>query len=167
MKDIFKIKHGNILNAVDIDAILHQANIHHTMGGGIARFIRWTYPEAYKADCKTPLGDTNKLGTFSWARVYNQNNKDQTFIIYNCYSQANFGRENGVRYTDYDAVEQCFNAVKADLEQKFIYRSKQIVLAIPYGYGCGLGGGDWNIVKAIINKVFADGTVSVEVYQLN
>lgn len=167
MKDVFTIKRGSILDAIDIDAIVHQANIHHTMGGGIARFIRWTYPEAYKADCRTPLGDTNKLGTFSWAQVYNQNDTTKPLLIYNCYSQANFGRENGVRYTDYDAVDQCFSAVKADLQERFKYRSSPIILAIPYGYGCGLGGGDWNIIKESINNIFSDGAVSVEVYQLN
>lgn len=167
MKPIFKIVSGNILDAIGIDAIVHQSNIHHTMGGGLARFIRWTYPEAYVADCQTPLGDINKLGTFSWTRVYNQNDKESSLLIYNCYSQGNYGQDEGVRYTDYDAVEECFKKVKEDLQEKFKFRSKPIILGIPYGYGCGLGGGDWTMVEHIINTIFKDGNVSVEVYRLN
>jgi O-acetyl-ADP-ribose deacetylase (regulator of RNase III) len=163
MKINYLERSGNILDSCEIGAILHQANIHHTMGAGMARQIAWAYPEALKADHKTPLGDINKLGTFSKAVVKNQN-CESPLIIYNCYSQANYGRENGVRYTDYDAVREVFERVNEDY---WDFRGRHhSAIGIPYGYGCGLGGGDWNIVLDIINTTFTDKAIPI-IYRLN
>lgn len=143
-----------------LNGMVHQANCFHTMGGGIAKQIKERYPSSYEADLKTPYGDIKKLGTFSslpddalsWGE----------FRIYNCYSQYTFG---GKVDTNYEAVEQCFNAIKEHIlnidiqrvsspdmqETGFVYK-----LGIPYGYGCGLAGGDWNIVESIIYRVFGE-----------
>ena len=56
------------------------------------------------------------------------------------------------------------------LEQVFINLRKRFPSAsigIPYKIGCGLGGGDWNIVEDIIKTVFRDKkSDSVTIYKL-
>ena len=39
-------------------------------------------------------------------------------------------------------------------------------IAIPYGIGCGLAGGNWLTVKRILSEVFADSNVDVTIYAL-
>ena len=39
-------------------------------------------------------------------------------------------------------------------------------IAIPYKMGCNNAGGDWNIVYAIINKIFADSSTNVQIWSL-
>lgn len=45
--------------------------------------------------------------------------------------------------------------------------SKQLnkSVAIPYGIGCGLAGGDWNIISELIDSIFSD--YKVTIYKLD
>ena len=46
--------------------VLHGANCFHTMGSGIAKYLREKYPQIYTTDVMTTVkGDKKKLGTFS------------------------------------------------------------------------------------------------------
>jgi O-acetyl-ADP-ribose deacetylase (regulator of RNase III) len=137
---------------VNVDAICHQCNVFHTMGAGLAASIKATYPEAYEADKKTKLGDFKKLGTFSKVQVTHKTHH-LPLTIYNCYSQGNFGSDK--TYTQYDRVEEVFNLIKQDIPKHSVLKCVSFI-GIPYGYGCGLAGGDWNTVYSIIEKVFGD-----------
>jgi O-acetyl-ADP-ribose deacetylase (regulator of RNase III) len=120
------------------NVIVHGCNCFHTMGAGIAKQIRTNFPEAYQADCATRIGDKSKLGDFSYALVAK---KDVMFHVVNAYTQFNYGRD-GKQYVDYTAIDRVFRG---------------IAIAFPgakIGYpaiGCGLAGGDWNIVSKIID----------------
>ncbi len=124
---------------------MSQCNCFHTMGSGVARFIREAYPEAYAADLRTKYGSSNKLGSFSVASTESTPKK----FIYNVYSQFRYGTDK--RYTVYDAVADGLEGVR----NHAIDHSVKI-LGIPYKYGSGLAGGDWRIVNAIIESVFLD-----------
>lgn len=137
--------------AVKCDAIIHQANCFHTMGSGIAKFIRESFPEAYAADCKTEKGDPKKLGTFSWAKVENKQFPSIGHII-NLYSQFDFSAEK--KCTSYDAMHEGLTAIRDKVSAK--NQDKKITLAIPMRMGCNRGGGDWEVVKAIIQSVFGE-----------
>jgi len=129
--------------------IIHQANCQNTMGSGIAREIRARYPEAYEVDCKTIAGDYKKLGTFSSVKT-----NDGKFVIYNCYSQYRYGREQ--RHTNYEAVYTGLSSI----EQNAI-KFGLTTLSLPYNMGCMLGGGSWRIVSAIIDEVFKDSPIDL------
>ena len=63
---------GNLItNALSgkYDCIVHGCNCQNTMGKGIAKDIRFTWPGVYKSDCKTIKGDLNKLGTYSFIKL--------------------------------------------------------------------------------------------------
>lgn len=44
---------------------------------------------------------------------------------------------------------------------------KNFTIGFPDHIGCGLGGGDWNIVKKIIEEEFAGNEWKVEIWKLN
>jgi len=123
-----------------LDGIIHQANCMHIMGGGIALRIRNKWPEAYEADLKTPKSDPKKLGTFSVAVL------PSNFHIYNLYSQFNIGFG---RMTNYEAVATGLSAIKYHAANAGLK-----TLGLPKFMGCKLGGGDYRIVRAIIEVEF-------------
>lgn len=124
-----------------LDGIVHQANCFHTMGGGIARFIKEKYPEAFTADLKTRRADISKLGTFSVAVL------PSNFHVFNLYGQYNFGMEK--RHTNYEAVYKGLYSICAYATSNGLTK-----LGLPKNMGCRLGGGSWIIVRAIIEEVF-------------
>lgn len=134
-----KIVIGNLLTQTDVPHIAHGCNCFCTMGAGVAKGIVALYPEAYEADKETERGAFYKLGDYSSAVC-----KDKT--VYNVYTQHGFDPktvpvEYGSLYNGLLAVAYSVNALG---KRKF---------AIPYLMGCGLAGGDWNKVRAIILEI--------------
>lgn len=68
------------------DIIVQGCNCFCTMGSGIARQIRESYPGAYEADKTTTAGDKSKLGT------YTKYDTRKNFTIVNGYTQYAFNR---------------------------------------------------------------------------
>lgn len=122
-------------NFEKFDVIVHGCNCFCTMGSGFAKQIREHYPEAYEEDQKTKRGDRSKLGTISYA-VYDD------LIVVNAYTQYRYGRD-GKRYIDYNALRSCFKEIK------------RLFFGLHIAYpkiGAGLAGGEWSLIKAIIDK---------------
>lgn len=137
---MIRIIEGDILQAQQ-DIIGHQVNCKGVMGAGLAKQIKMNYPnvfEEYKQLCKEQ--GMNLLGTVQYVKT----SKGKIFA--NIFGQANFGR--GKRQTDYEALEEAFYSLRNKANET--NRS----IALPYGIGCGLAGGDWDIVYRIIEKVF-------------
>ncbi len=125
--------------ANEYDVIVHGCNCFHTMGAGIARTISQRLPQSWEADRLTLLGDRNKLGNFSLARGVSSYGKP--FAIVNAYTQYTcFGHGPLV---DYDAIGNVFKKIAIAFDGAHI--------AYPL-LGCGLAGGDWNIVEALIER---------------
>lgn len=55
-------------------------------------------------------------------------------------------------------LEQCLETVKE------FAKINKLSVAIPYGIGCGIANGDWNIVSKIIENVFSD--YGITIYKL-
>lgn len=85
------------------------------------------------------IGKTKKSEELLGTIYIYEGNKD---IIVNMFSQDKYGRDK--RYTNYIAIE------KAIKELRKIYPSETIIAA--YKIGCGLAGGNWNIVKEILER---------------
>lgn len=131
-------------------AIIHQANCQCTMGSGIARNIRERFPEAYEADCQTVKGDASKLGRASSVLLSPEKQAlypNLRYII-NLYGQLNYGLEK--RHTSYDALAEGFERIRDWAGWNGLTK-----LSVPYRLGCNRAGGDWEIVSAILNSVFA------------
>jgi O-acetyl-ADP-ribose deacetylase (regulator of RNase III) len=124
------------------DIIVHGCNCFCTMGKGIAVQIKQEFPEAYQEDLRTTKGDESKLGTFSSAYI---DRYDLTVI--NAYSQYDYRptyKNDGVTRCDYEAIRKVFRKIAEDFDN-----------TVRIGYpkiGCGLAGGDWDLVSKIIDE---------------
>ena len=128
-----------LAKAGQFDVIVHGCNCFCTMGSGVARAIRQTFPAVYEADRKTKKGDINKLGTCEYIHCSIPGSE---VTVVNAYTQYNFGKTKR-QYVDYDAVRKCFKCIKENCSS---YR-----IGFPL-IGAGLGGGDWNIISKIIEE---------------
>ncbi len=131
---------GDIL-AVSHGVICHQVNCKHVMGAGLAAAIRKKYPRHYE--------DYMSRAAHLGGLVFTQVNND--LYIVGVYGQQEYGRDK--RYTDYDALEKGLIAVGT------FAQSLGLPVYLPYGIGCGLAGGDWEIVKTIVDKALPDAIV--------
>jgi len=78
-------------------------------------------------------------------------------IVANLFTQQNFGSGDRV-YLSYNALKTALYGLKEYCEG-WGYTE----IAMPK-IGCGLAGGDWDIVKSIIENIFED--ITVKVYYL-
>lgn len=142
---------GDLLTA-DVQAFVHQANLYHTFGAGIAFHIKNKFPEAYEADKATNPGDDAKLGTVSWAKV---NRPFGEQVIFNMYSQV------GMSVTSYGHMQKALGEIRKLMEQQNLK-----TLGVPYKMGCGLANGDWNEVERIITEAFEGSDIEVTIVTL-
>ncbi len=147
-------KKGNLLEAGDVDVICHCCNLFHTFGAGIALQIKKKFPEAYAADCATKHGDVAKLGTNSYAVV------EGGVLVANCYAMKGIGTH--IRQVDYEALISCFENLKKKIKDSTTHFDS---IGIPHGMGCGLAGGDFRIVRAILESVFDKSGIDIYIYR--
>jgi YD repeat-containing protein len=142
---------GNLLDFPNgINAIFHQANTENIMGAGIAKQIRERYPEAYETDTNffIPKGEY-RLGEYSFASVNDENSPHR--LVYNLYGQR-LGKDSiwGIP-TDYFALRDSLNKALYEHTTFFDYYDK-IICGFPWLLGSNLGGGDFKIVKYIVEQ---------------
>uniref|UniRef100_UPI00403A6A70 macro domain-containing protein n=1 Tax=Variovorax sp. BK018 TaxID=3450241 RepID=UPI00403A6A70 len=125
----------------EFDVIIHGCNCQCQMGKGIALSIKQQFPEAYAADCLTAKGDEKKLGTYSAAEIIRG---ARSFYVVNAYTQFHW-RGAGVK-ADYDAIREVMRTAKSRFSGKRIGYPK---------IGAGLAGGDWEIIRPIIDEELA------------
>ena len=162
-------KNGDLLKS-GCKFICHQVNCKGVMGSGIAKQIKETYPEVfneYKNFCDK---GEQKLGSVLVAdRIINFFSQDDDL-------------PRGVQHTDYQAFKDCCLALRKyllDEHSSFLAHNLGVTLdyarrkylpdvriGFPCGIGCGLGGGDWEVIDGIINEVFADERFNVEIWKL-
>lgn len=130
---IFHIK-GNLLDK-EYTVFCHQVNCQKVMGSGLAKQIKQQYPEVYQ---KYKNKEYPYLGDIDW--ILTNDNR----ICVNMYAQENYGRIG--RYTDYLGFAQCL----IKLSNRLSFLPKEEKVAFPDHIGCGLGGGDWKIILALI-----------------
>lgn len=114
--------------------IAHGANCQQIMGAGIAKQIADNFPEVVEVDQKYPLPALYRLGDYSATRT-------QYGVILNFYTQLNPGPN-----FEYSALKSCLKK----LTMEAISNGNYIELAVPK-IGSGIGGGDWDIIKKILN----------------
>lgn len=108
------------------------------MGAGFAKKVKELYPGAAEADKLTLCGDIKKLGNYSVA-VQKHVFYSQKIIIVNAYTQYRYSK--GSRSVSYPMLKSVFTKMNKDFQGMTITMPK---------IGCGLGGGDWEIVRQLI-----------------
>lgn len=146
---ITKIIQGDLLSTT-ITNIAHGVNCQDRMGSGVAKALFTVHPQiksAYHEFCHaTPLD--KRLGEVQPVEC-------DSVIIYNCFTQFNYGY-NGDKYVSYEAILRCFKTLNKYLKGE--------QLAIPK-VGCGLAGGNWQVVKALIDEATPD--LEIHVYDIS
>lgn len=118
--------------AGEFDMIVHGCNAQRVMGSGIAKQIKaqcfWGVQPYFEAEY-LHLGDV----------ILGQN---QGRIVANAITQVRYGGFG--KLVSYDAIDECFTQIATDF-------SRYLRIGIPM-IGAGLGGGNWEIIRTIIDE---------------
>lgn len=151
--DIFK-------NITPHSVILHQTNCLGVAGAGIAQEIKNRYPgwfDSYAEHCRQ-YAPSALLGSF---HIYDVPGADAK--ICSVFGQNGIGRER--RQTDYVAWKNALPEIVFQLETRRAAGDIWTVRA-PYGIGCGLGGGDWRVMKDLFDYYAGYSPVDFMFYRL-
>lgn len=156
-----RIKTGDLLMS-NVDIIAHQVNCMGAMGAGIALSIKGKYPAVYKKYNQITTSYKRKeqlmgrcLFVSEKGEVLNKNSKHSSGsekVVANLFGQLNYGK--GLQ-TDYEALKQSLENLR-----EFAVANR-LSVGVPYKIGCGNAGGDWEVVKAIIDDVFSDYLITI------
>lgn len=143
---------GDLMDSTE-DIIAHSVNCMGVMGSGVALAIRNKYPDVYKSykslcdtvRCEALLSQVQICKTTDGKRVAN------------LFGQLRYGTD--IRHTDYEVLGKTFHILAS------IAAPADLSIAMPYGIGCGRGGGDWAIVYPMIEKEFANCNVTLYRYK--
>lgn len=125
-RDITTIKTG---------IIVHQVNCQKKMGKGLALQLKNKYFQHYLDFLKKePI-----LGDIVVSKI-----NPQLYVI-GIYGQFDYGY--GKCFTDYEAFEEGIIKV-IDISKK-----ENLPVYVPYKIGCGLAGGDWDIILNILETI--------------
>lgn len=148
------VENSNLLD-VQRGIICHQTNCIGVMGGGIALQIREKWPKVYKEysiECALFKKDPKCLLGHAQDIIVKEN-----LVVANCYGQVFPGC--GLM-TDYKAWDTILDNLR-DLSNFF-----NLDLHFPWLVGCGLAGGDWNVMRKKIENAFSGPSAKVFIHRL-
>jgi len=122
--------------------IAHGCNAQGVMGSGVAKVLRNTFPEIYPKYRKAYEEKELYLGNVIWVDTEGK-------LFANCITQRYYGRD-GARYVSYNAVRTCMHNINDKCKDLGV-----TTLAMPM-IGSSLGGGDWSVIKKIVEKTLTD-----------
>lgn len=140
------IQSGDILDTTT-GIICQQVNCQSVMGCGIALAIRRKWPKVYNAyrekvgDAQSKRATQDLLGNVQLVNVENN------LYVANMFAQFGYGRDK--RYTDYEAFIICLVRLLTLRSEK----CPNLNIYFPHKIGCNNAGGDWGIIKGVINIV--------------
>ena len=151
---LYDIK-GDLLES-NCNYICHQVNCQGRMGSGIAKSIREKWPRVYSDYMKQfeymfPEDRNLLLGNIQCVFLH-----DEHYIV-NMFAQEYYGYD-GRRYTSYDAFWSCLGKLLDEVPEGSS-------IGFPKGIGCGLGGANWYVIRAMIKTALAD-KYEVYIYEL-
>ncbi|WGM49518.1 phosphatase [Escherichia phage vB_Ec-M-J] len=119
--------------------IAHGCNAQGKMGSGFAKELRNRYPMAYD-DYKAYEKEMGFLrtGQISYSSI------SDDLLIANCITQQYYGND-GSKYVSYDAIDDVFKQLK------YLCNVERTVHVHFPKIGADLGGGNWNVIKEIID----------------
>ena len=149
---------GNLLDS-NCDYICHQVNCQGVMRSGIAKQIRERWPEVYEAYRekferyhRAGLTDNDMLGDLGTVYI-----PERDGYVVNMYTQRGYVYD-AKRYTSYDAFACCLNLIAFAVPDGY-------TIGFPKNIGCGLGGGNWKVISALIEEILGE-EYDVYIYEL-
>lgn len=141
---------GDITN-VTFGFICHQANCQGVMGAGVALAIRNKWPVVYTEYRRAYTNGELKLGNVVFVHI------KHNLLVANLCGQDKYGRTG--TFTDYKAVTKALtylDKVRQEVNEK---TGLIIPVYFPNRMGCGLAGGNWDIMIKIIKKCIPDAKI--------
>ena len=143
---------GDLLKS-DCVYICHQVNCQGAMNSGIAKSIRERWQSVY--DSYKMIACPAKKGSIQL--VWVQGNIRSLQCVVNMFSQESYGYD-GYKYTSYDAFWDC-------LTQLSKTAPKGTKIGFPDHIGCCRGGGNWEVIRTMIEEVLGK-DYEVYIYKL-
>jgi O-acetyl-ADP-ribose deacetylase (regulator of RNase III) len=137
-KDILEIKYG---------IIAHQCNAKGVMGAGLALALRTKWPQVFDNYYEGLMRKKVNEGDCQLVEV------GTNLMVANLIAQREYGREKHRCYTEYDLLYQSLLSLRDQAEEK------KLPIFLPYLMGCGLAGGDWNVVHEMMERVVPMATI--------
>ena len=137
-------KQGDLIAAAlngEFDLIAHGCNCQSVQRRGIAKeMVKHFGTDKFPMETVTWLSNpVLKLGNIDFQQV-------NRLIVVNCYTQLSYGTDRV--HADYEAITLCFRKINETF-------NSNLRIGLPK-IGCGLAGGDWNIVSRIIQSELKD-----------
>lgn len=171
---MLKYVDGNLITLAlegKFDVIAHGCNCFCRMGAGIAPQMAKVFGcDKFDLEAKYLAGDINKLGQIDYREVFIYENSlvfhypefsredppNELFVI-NAYTQYKHrGNSPSEAPIDYDALTLCMRKIK--------HRFRGNRIGLPK-IGCGLAGGNWDIISRIIDKELQGEDVTIINFQ--
>ena len=147
-------ENGDILNwAAKVDVIGHQVNCFGVMGGGLALQIARKWPEVlteYQSFIEKFISRSARANLLGYCEIV----RVKECSVANLFGQYDLGARDVA--TNYPALRVALKRLKNKMA---VLGFKK--LALPVNLGCGLAGGDWGIVRGIIEDVFENSDIQV------
>lgn len=145
----------NFLMNTRLKAICHCVNAQGKMGAGVAKDIRGNIPKVYSSYKKyiedNILGDTASLLGHAQLVPYREENR----YVVNLFGQNRYSRDS--RMVDYGALANALYLANNKLVESGLLPNDSI--GFPFGMACMNAGGDWAVVKELIEFSFKNFTV--------
>lgn len=134
--DLLSVKSGHIV---------HGCNAQGIMGAGVARAVRQSYPYVYD-DYRREY----ELNGLFLGKAYSST-VSPDLMLWNAITQEGF--DHPVRNVSYDAIETCFAQINEHIHLGIegISNMQPDEVHIP-AIGSGIGGGNWEIIREIIEQ---------------
>lgn len=137
--------------------ITHGCNCFCTMKAGIAPQMAEAFGcNEFPSENERLKGNINKLGTIDYKKIELAGENKNVYVV-NSYTQFNFKTVDNVKPFDYIAFALCMKKINSIF--------KGLSVGLPQ-IGAGLAGGDWNIIKDIIQRELKDCFVTIVIYDL-
>ena len=150
---MIQVKKGNVLDS-PFQVIAHQVNCQGVMGAGVARAIKTQYPEIfsiYEDTCES------NGATLMGKTMLTKTNDGK--IIANLFGQDSYGTHS--RQTNYKSLHKALIGLRKAMEENSL-----VTLSFPHMIGCGLAGGDEEVVISLIEDVFDDSDIIYNFYDI-
>jgi len=138
---------GNLLDHAFNGVIAHGCNSIGKFGAGFALALSKKYPQArqaYMDSFSHKIFKKLELGSMTYCTV------SDTLCVVNLVTQTGYGRSKR-RYVDYPAVAKAFTRLGQWMSTSSYMEKIDKIIHIPK-IGTGLGGGDWTIIKRLIEE---------------
>lgn len=158
-------QHGDLIESVTafdglssntVNIIVHGTNCLGYMNSGFAKQLRDTYPVVFDVYKIKQKQDGLNLGDISMARISSLvlvNANTQKYCQNYRLPEGNYVDNSSV-FVDYNAVYECFQKVRT-WTNELVENGINVHVHFPL-IGCGLANGDWNLVKAEIERALGD-----------